>query len=319
MFGIKKKNTENKEKAVENVPVIQPEVDPYPIEFIVDVLEKYQGDLVDKEVDSLTALNDVKTAFDEVSRNNKILRERVKNFDAIFKSVEKTAFEFEGVKEDITKSVEDAEGKMKALKDSAEQVQDAFSNMQDIFGAFQESVESISKAMTQIVAIADQTNLLALNASIEAARAGDQGRGFAVVADEVKKLAEEIKLLVGRVGNSIEDVKNGTGELNKSIGSSQEALSYSLENVDSTYATFAHINASASGAQDVQSRILETTGEADAEMGNIDRSFDDSEVLFEKLMSNIDYASELGTTKSTIYEHMSNMLSQVKPVLKDKQ
>lgn len=313
MFGRKKKV-----EVINELSVKTPEVDEFPINYIVDVLEDYQKELVGKEVDALTALNDVKYSFDAVSANNRELKGKLQNFDEIFKNVEVSATQFETVKTDITNAVEDAEGKMKVLRDSAMQVQDAFSNMQSIFTSFQSSVSEIAEAMEQIIAIANQTNLLALNASIEAARAGEQGRGFAVVADEVKNLADEIKLLVGRVGNSIGDVKSGTEQLHEGINSSQEALSLSIENVNSTYATFAQINASASGAQGVQEQILATTNEADEEMAKIDKAFGDSEVLFEKLMDNIEYASDLGTTKSSIYENMSNLLAQVKPVLNDK-
>lgn len=312
MFGRKKAVVE------QNIVTNVPEVDAYPINYIVDVLEDYQGELVSKEVDSLTALNDVKESFDEVAANSRELKDKLQGFGEIFKNVENTASQFETVKSDISDSVTDAEGKMQVLKESAMQVQDAFSNMKTTFSEFQASVDEIAEAMEQIVAIANQTNLLALNASIEAARAGEQGRGFAVVADEVKNLAEEIKQLVGRVGNSIGDVKNGTDLLNNSIDSSQKALSLSLENVDSTYATFAQINASANGAQAVQERIVESTNAANGEMQSLDESFEHSEMLFSKLMANIDYASELGTTKSTLYENMSNMISQIKPVMKDK-
>lgn len=310
MFGKKNKK---EEIIIEKAP----KVDFYPIEYIADMLEGYQNELVKKEVASLTALNDVKEAFDEVAESNAVLRAKVDNFGEIFKDVEESATKFDTVKLDINNSVGEAEDKMKVLKDSATQVQDEFTNMKEIFGGFQASVDDISEIMNQIIAIANQTNLLALNASIEAARAGEQGKGFAVVANEVKNLAEEIKILVGRVGNSIGDVKNGTNKLNESIEASQKALSVSIENVDSTYATFAQINESAGGAQEVEEQIMVSTTKADEEIASLATSFDNTEALFDKLMSNIEYASELGTTKSTIYENMSNMISQVKPVIDD--
>ena len=46
-----------------------------------------------------------------------------------------------------------------------------------------------------------------MNASIETARAGEAGKGFAVAADEVRNLSEQIKILIGNVGKSIENVQ----------------------------------------------------------------------------------------------------------------
>lgn len=60
-----------------------------------------------------------------------------------------------------------------------------------LVGRLTENAGKIRDVVQLIEAIARQTNLLALNATIEAARAGAHGRGFAVVASEVKALATQ--------------------------------------------------------------------------------------------------------------------------------
>ena len=56
--------------------------------------------------------------------------------------------------------------------------------------------------------------MLSLNASIEAARAGEYGRGFSVVADNIRRLADESKISVNKVQDTIEKMHQ---DLSKNI------------------------------------------------------------------------------------------------------
>jgi methyl-accepting chemotaxis protein len=79
--------------------------------------------------------------------------------------------------------------------------------------SLRQSSEEIGQITQIISSIAEETNLLALNAAIEAARAGEHGRGFAVVAEEVRKLAEQSKQAVRRIGGLIENIQDETDSL----------------------------------------------------------------------------------------------------------
>ena len=69
-------------------------------------------------------------------------------------------------------------------------------------------VDDIKIMADTIAEIAEQTNLLALNAAIEAARAGEQGKGFAIVAEEIRQLSEQSADAVGKIKNTISEVRD---------------------------------------------------------------------------------------------------------------
>lgn len=291
--------------------------DLYPIIHVSESIKDYQQQLVLKEVNSLKELREVQMSFDEVLMDNAVLKEKLDSFQGIFESVGQASGQFAEVKKDIAGSVEKAQAQVSGLKVSSRDVQERFGEMQSTFADFQISVQKIKECMNQIISIANQTNMLALNASIEAARAGDQGKGFAVVAEEVKKLADEIKGLVSTVDISINDVERGTEKLNSSIATSREALGQSMEDVDATYDMFDKITAAAGGAEAVQQQITEAVDATKKELGEIQSSFDKMEVQYQEVLEHIETANELGTTKSTMFEDMDNMLSQIAPMVKE--
>lgn len=85
-----------------------------------------------------------------------------------------------------------------------------------------QTLQSASKKINIIIeyisGIFKQINLLALNASIEAARAGEAGRGFSVVAQEIKKLADETKHSLSKIGQIIEEITGEIENSNRAVG-----------------------------------------------------------------------------------------------------
>ncbi len=137
----------------------------------------------------------------------------------------------------ISATVSDASGRIRALEERARQVSSIANVIKDIAG---------------------QTNLLALNAAIEAARAGEQGRGFAVVADEVRKLAERTSLATTEIEQMIVGIQ---GDTVGAVG----AMNAALPEVQQGVALAASASESLQAIEDGARRTLERIGEvADA-------------------------------------------------------
>lgn len=289
----------------------------YPVVYVAQSLKEYEQELMQKEVDSLQELGLVNSSFHEVLQEAENFYVQLQNFGQSFSNINQASSQFEGVKGEIAQSVGKAQKGVEALKNSSRQVESHFDQIEHTFGDFLEAVKKIKKCTSKIITIADQTNILALNATIESARAGERGKGFAVVAVEVKALAEEIKKLVAEVNTSISDVEQGTEQLNASITTSQQALEESLDKVDDTYAMFDKITEAAEGATEVQDEIARAIGESDQGLTTLQEFFERTKVKHEEVLRYIESASKLGTTKSTMFEDVDNLLSQIPPIIED--
>ena len=312
MFGRKLKTQK------ENVISAQEEtLDMHPVIHVADSIIEYQKQLAEREVESLDEMADIQNAFVLATKENERLKDQVQELSSVFADVGQIATSFDGVKNGIVDSVGEAQQKVDELKNSSKEVSRSFGEIKSAFAGVQMSVQQIKDCMQQIIAIANQTNMLALNASIEAARAGEQGRGFAVVASEVKNLAEEIKTLVSTVDGSISEVERGTTQLNNNIEESQSVFGKNVEDADAAYGVFEQIIKAADAAKEVQEEIGEVTQSSEKRLSDVKDCFDDQEQQLQKVLAHIERANDLGTTKSSMFEDMNNLVSQLAPIAKD--
>ncbi len=144
-----------------------------------------------------------------------------------------------------------------------------------------------------------------------------EGRGFAVVAAQVKKLAEEIKSLAGEVDTSVSDVQSRAGELNQSITASQQTLNQNAAIVEQAEVSFGQITSAADGALTVQDGIAGVIQASQQELQVLCQYFDQIKGQYREVVTHINSASSLGTTKSAMFEDMDNMISQIPPMVAD--
>lgn len=289
----------------------------HPVLHIAESLKEYQQELVKKEVESLWELNQVGEAFSSIMEGVEQFQTKLQDLGASFSSISETSEQFTQVRGEIGQAVSEARTQMAELSHTSMQVQESYNAMTETFSLLENAILEIQQTLSKIVSIAEQTNILAINASIEAARAGAEGRSFSVVASQVKQLAGEIKDLAGEVDTGVNEVSLRANELSGSISASQQALGQNTGIVNDTEGRFAKITEAAEGAVSVQSGIGGVIEQSQQELNVLCQFFNQIKDQHQVVVSHINSACRLGTTKSTMFEDIDNMISQVPPLVQD--
>lgn len=316
MFG-KKKNRDAAQTIAET-PNKKAEVKEYlhSLSFLSRFVMEKKDALVEEEVKTIREIDKVKESYSEVIENNAKVGEAINEFQGKFQTITAVSEQFSGVIRNVTDVSQGAQDNLEKLKSDSAEVEEKFRAIGQIYEEFQKGFEDIKKAMQSIVGVANQTNLLALNASIEAARAGEQGRGFAVVADEVTKLSVDIKVLVGDVNKSMEELEHSSENLTTSLQAAQTVLESSREQTENTEKVFAQIQNSVSGVEDVQSGIAQAVSDCSRQVESLQSDVTAYEDQYANVMENIENLRGLMTQKGFIYEDISNMLEQAEPLIR---
>ena len=87
--------------------------------------------------------------------------------------------------------------------------------------------------------------------------------------------------------------------------------------MDETSKTFDNITQAADGATTVQSEISGVIDHSRIALQTLQEFFENTKVQYQDVVRHINRASNLGTTKSAMFEDIDNMLSQIPPIIED--
>lgn len=279
------------------------------------VLEKKEA-LADEEIKSITEIDKVKQAYEDVLSDNRTFHDTISDFEDEFINIQNMSENFNNMINHINDQSENAREDMKLLISSTKDVEDEFKNISAIYDEFTRRFDEIKTAMAHIVSVANKTKLLALNASIEAARAGEHGRGFAVVAQEVTGLSQNIKELVAEVDGSMAGLEKSSEQLTSSIDSANKTLDATKSQVNKAQDVFMGIVDSVSETQNARSGITEAVARCSVQVNDIKNDMDSNNERYEKVMNKIDGFKSMTTKKGFLYEDISNMMEQAEPLVR---
>ena len=69
----------------------------------------------------------------------------------------------------------------------------------------------------------------------------------------------------------------------------------------------------------MQSRIGSAIEASEQELSEVNRHFSETEDQYQKVLDHIAKANDLGTTKSSVFEDMDNLISQIRPMIAEQE
>jgi len=206
-------------------------------------------------------------------------------------------------------------------KDGSELMKNSIVQMEKVDSIVRDSVnkvhgldkqsQEISNLVTVIKDVSDQTNLLALNAAIEAARAGEHGKGFAVVADEVRKLAEQVSDSVTNITDIVGNIQKEAGLVSESLQGGYKEVEQGKAQIVSTGETFRKISDAVTEMVDSITTIAENLVEITANAQQMNGAIQEIASVSEESAAGVEQTSASSQQISSIMEEVAGSSVQL--------
>ncbi|WP_277587398.1 methyl-accepting chemotaxis protein [Psychrobacillus antarcticus] len=206
-------------------------------------------------------------------------------------------------------------------KDGSELMKNSIIQMEKVDSIVRDSVnkvhgldkqsQEISNLVTVIKDVSNQTNLLALNAAIEAARAGEHGKGFAVVADEVRKLAEQVSDSVTNITDIVGNIQKEAGLVSESLQGGYKEVEQGKAQIVSTGETFRKISDAVTEMVDSITTIAENLVEITANAQQMNGAIQEIASVSEESAAGVEQTSASSQQISSIMEEVAGSSVQL--------
>lgn len=160
----------------------------------------------------------------------------------------RVAEQFAATSEEISASTEE-------LGSSANDLMTFMKHLEESQHEMSQQVESSSKILGMINAVAKNTRILGLNAGIEAARSGEHGKGFGVVAKEITKLADQSAHSVNDINNLLYQLKEKVEHIETIVNETVEVSTSQSSSIEEISKAIHHLATVADDIEDLANRI----------------------------------------------------------------
>lgn len=133
--------------------------------------------------------------------------------------------------------------------------------------------------------------------------------------DEAHEQVNELKLSSEMVETHFEEIKDTFTAFQTSVQEIKECM----EKVSATYGVFDKITAAVQNTKNVQEEISNAIELTESELNLIHQTMNTVNQQHQEVLEHINNANKLGTTKSSLFEDMDNMLIQIAPIIADLQ
>ncbi|MBQ6814652.1 MAG: methyl-accepting chemotaxis protein [Lachnospiraceae bacterium] len=249
---------------------------------ISSTVNSQSQDLNDTSVTTLTAMNEVSRAIEEITTGLQGQSQATQNIAGNIGDINQDMDDIKVAADDIsacsdkleTSSV-DMRSKMTEMSDSNDKVNESIKNIADRINGMGEIIDQVKGIVAVIGDISAQTSLLSLNATIEAARAGEAGKGFAVVASEISHLSDDTSKQVDSISAIIATLVKVFDECTNTIEETVQDGEIQKGNLDKVIEEFGNLSKEIDETSVRVEAITETVKKTVTQIENISREIEE--------------------------------------------